>query len=167
MEKEKHRQEQLDKRQESKKLLEIEESSLKGKATTSSCKVTQSDIAQSKLKLAKSSGATPLPRGVVEAEPLTENPNLIQEKRKVEGYYDADTIDDAITILSVHKGQPEHHVERRMKAAYMTFEDKHLPLIKAQNPNLRLSQIKQLIRKEWMKSSENPMNQHHVQYNDI
>lgn len=46
-----------------------------------------------------------------------------------------------------------------MKAAYATFEEKMLPVIKEQNPTLRLSQLKQILRKEWIKSPENPLNQ--------
>ena len=46
-----------------------------------------------------------------------------------------------------------------MKAAYEAFETERLPQLKAQNPTLRLSQLKQLLRKEWMKSPDNPLNQ--------
>lgn len=31
--------------------------------------------------------------------------------------------------------------------------------IKQENPTLRLSQLKQILKKEWMKSPENPLNQ--------
>lgn len=46
-----------------------------------------------------------------------------------------------------------------MKAAYNAFEEVQLPILKKQNPTLRLSQIKQMLKKEWMKSPENPLNQ--------
>ena len=49
------------------------------------------------------------------------------------------------------------HPEKRMKAAYAAYESRQLPLLKEQNPNLRLSQIKQMIKKDWQKSPENPM----------
>ena len=45
-----------------------------------------------------------------------------------------------------------------MKAAYEEFESERLPQLKIENPNLRLSQIKQLLRKEWMKHPKNPLN---------
>ena len=50
-------------------------------------------------------------------------------------------------------GEPgaEKHPERRMKAAYAAFEEKHLPRPKAENPNFRLSQLKQMLKKDWMK----------------
>ena len=52
-----------------------------------------------------------------------------------------------------------------MKAAYEEFESERLPELKRENPNLRLSQLKQMLRKEWMKSPKNPFNQNVVEYN--
>ncbi len=52
-----------------------------------------------------------------------------------------------------------------MKAAYEEFEKLRLPQLKEENPNLRLSQLKQLLRKEWMKSPDNPFNQVVVPFN--
>lgn len=46
-----------------------------------------------------------------------------------------------------------------MKAAWAAYEEKHLARIKQENPSLRLSQLKELLRKEFNKSPENPMNQ--------
>ena len=45
-----------------------------------------------------------------------------------------------------------------MKACYEEFESARLPQLKAENPNLRLSQLKQMLRKEWQKSPDNPLN---------
>ena len=45
-----------------------------------------------------------------------------------------------------------------MKAAYEEFEKSRLPQLKAENPGLRLSQLKQIIWKEWTKSPDNPLN---------
>lgn len=45
-----------------------------------------------------------------------------------------------------------------MKAAFKAYEDKNLPRIKSENPGLKLSQMKQIIFKEWQKSPENPVN---------
>lgn len=53
----------------------------------------------------------------------------------------------------------DKHPEKRMKAAYNAFEEINLPRLKAENPGLRLSQLKQLIWKEWLKSPQNPTNQ--------
>lgn len=52
----------------------------------------------------------------------------------------------------------DSHPEKRMKAAYQTFEDENLPKLKQENPSLRLSQLKQLLKKEWLKSPDNPFN---------
>ncbi len=46
-----------------------------------------------------------------------------------------------------------------MKAAYSAFEERRLPQLKQENPTLRLSQLKQMLHKEWAKSPENPLNQ--------
>ena len=52
----------------------------------------------------------------------------------------------------------DKHPEKRMKAAYEEFENIRLPQLKIENPNARLSQLKQMLRKEWMKSPDNPLN---------
>ena len=62
-------------------------------------------------------------------------------------------------------GSAEKHPEKRMKAAYEAFEKERLPQLKAENSNLRLSQLKQMLRKEWMKHPTNPMNKGMQDYN--
>ena len=52
-----------------------------------------------------------------------------------------------------------------MKAAFEAFEKERLPQLKQDNPNLRLSQLKQMMRKEWMKHPSNPMNKNLTEYN--
>eukprot|EP00960_Hanusia_phi_P063611 765521-Hanusia_phi.AAC.5 len=51
------------------------------------------------------------------------------------------------------------HPERRRKAAFKAYEEREIPRIRADNPGLKLSQIKEIIFKNWQKSPENPMNQ--------
>jgi hypothetical protein len=46
-----------------------------------------------------------------------------------------------------------------MKAAYAAFQEERLLELKAEHPNMRLSQVKQLLWKEWLKSPKNPVNQ--------
>lgn len=53
----------------------------------------------------------------------------------------------------------DRHPERRVKAAFAAYEERRAPEIKAENPGLRQQQVKNLIFKEFQKSSENPMNQ--------
>lgn len=50
------------------------------------------------------------------------------------------------------------HPEKRMRAAYAEFETENLERLKKENPNMRLSQIRQLLKKDWQKSPKNPMN---------
>lgn len=70
----------------------------------------------------------------------------------------------------MHDHQPAHHFrdgsvdvdrhpEKRVKAAYAAFEERRMQALKAENPNLRLSQLRQMLKKEWQRSPENPMNQ--------
>ncbi|XP_027200240.2 coiled-coil domain-containing protein 124 [Dermatophagoides pteronyssinus] len=86
--------------------------------------------------------------------PLEENINRLQ----IDGD-EARNIDEAITILSEKEAEIDRHPERRMKAAWAAYEQKHLARIKQENPSLRLSQLKEMLRKEFNKSPENPMNQ--------
>jgi hypothetical protein len=60
----------------------------------------------------------------------------------------------------------ERHPEKRMKAAYDTYEMENLPKLKQEHPSLRLSQLKQLLKKEWMKAPENPFNKRTMAYNE-
>lgn len=57
------------------------------------------------------------------------------------------------------KDEEDKHPEKRMRAAYKTFEAANMPRIKADNPSLRMSQWKQILMKEWNKSPDNPFNQ--------
>lgn len=53
----------------------------------------------------------------------------------------------------------DRHPERRVKAAFLAFEEKRIPELRKEHPGLRLQQIKNLVFKEFQKSPENPMNQ--------
>jgi hypothetical protein len=44
-----------------------------------------------------------------------------------------------------------------MKAAYEEFGEERLPQLKEENPSLRLSQLKQMLFKEWQKHPKNPI----------
>ena len=77
------------------------------------------------------------------------------------------TVYHKLCLLVVRAGEPEadKHPEKRMKAAYTKYEEDNLPRLKAENPNMRLSQLKQMLKKDWMKSPENPLNQRMAAYN--
>ena len=100
------------------------------------------------------------------AEPeLEENPNIkMAELLAAEGAVEARSVEDAISVLSVTE-KAEKHPEKRMKAAYAAYEEFNLPRLKQENPNMRLSQLKQMLKKDWMKSPENPMNQAYKSFN--
>jgi len=88
-------------------------------------------------------------------KPLEENVNRME----VEGE-EARTVEEAISVLSIGPSKPavDKHPEKRMKAAYEDFEKERLPQLKAENGNMRLSQLKQMLRKEWQKHPNNPLN---------
>ena len=92
-----------------------------------------------------------------DADLLVENVNRMTVEGEV-----GRTVDQAIAILSGEPEELDMHPERRLKAAYAAYEEAHLPIVKAENPNLRLSQLKQIIRKDWNKSPGNPLNRPHA-----
>ncbi|KAM5237631.1 coiled-coil domain-containing protein 124 [Ctenodactylus gundi] len=164
-EKEKRRLEQLERRKETQRLLEEEDSKLKGgKAPRAAAapKVTRAQI-EDTLRREHQPREAPEPEKAKShlEVPLEENVN-----RRVleEGSVEARTIEDAIAVLSVAE-EADRHPERRMRAALAAFEEAQLPRLKQENPNLRLSQLKQLLKKEWLRSPDNPMNQRAVPFN--
>lgn len=164
------KQEQMERKQASRKLLEEEEAQLGtgGKSKTAApTKVTRAEIeATQALQRTerKKAAATSLPKGVVEDTVVDENPNLLLRQRQLEGEEQARTVDEAIAVLGKAKEPVDMHPEKRLKAAYAAFEERELPRLRAENPNLRLSQLKQMLRKDWMKSPDNPMNQYWVSW---
>lgn len=68
-------------------------------------------------------------------------------------------------VFSAGDPEADKHPEKRVKAAYLKFEEENLPRLKAENPNMRLSQLKHMLKKDWMKSPENPLNQRVAAYN--
>lgn len=51
----------------------------------------------------------------------------------------------------------DRHPEKRMKAAFKAFEEKHLQRLRDENPSLRLQQVKNMLWDDWQKSPDNPM----------
>lgn len=87
-------------------------------------------------------------------KPLEENINRIRDDA-----IEARSITEAISVLTCKDDSDDKHPERRLKAAFATYEEANMPRIKEENPTLRLSQLKQILRKEWQKSPDNPLNQ--------
>ncbi|XP_055024832.1 coiled-coil domain-containing protein 124 [Misgurnus anguillicaudatus] len=159
--KERKRLEALERKKEKQRLLEEEDAQIKGKQTKETpSKVTRAQIVENLQSV-------PTVKEVKEKEkthldmPLEENINRIVPE---EGTVEARTIEDAIAVLST-KEDLDRHPERRMKAAFAAFEEANMARLKMENPNMRLSQLKQMLKKEWTKSPENPLNQRVASYN--
>ncbi|CAB1314104.1 unnamed protein product [Coregonus sp. 'balchen'] len=152
--KEKKRLEALERKKENQRLLDEEAAKIKGKAKEAAAaavaagKVTRAQIEET------------LHKSHLES-PLEENVNRIIPE---EGAVEARSIEDAIAMLSMAE-ELDRHPERRVKAAFAAYEELNMPLLKKENPNMRLSQLKQQLKKEWMKSPENPLNQRFANYN--
>ncbi|XP_006898318.1 PREDICTED: coiled-coil domain-containing protein 124 [Elephantulus edwardii] len=166
-EKEKRRLEQLERKKETQRLLEEEDSKLKGGKTSrvaAPSKVTRAQIEETlRRDLQHREAPEPAEKAGSHLEvPLEENVN-----RRVleEGSVEARTVEDAIAVLSVAEEAADRHPERRMRAAFTAFEAVNLPRLKLENPNMRLSQLKQLLKKQWMRSPDNPMNQRALPFN--
>ncbi|KAH8110620.1 DUF1014-domain-containing protein [Phellopilus nigrolimitatus] len=90
--------------------------------------------------------------------------------------FSATGIDDALDLMEVVNAKKdkasvgqqaaglEKHPERRFKAAFEAYQERELPNIKNDHPGLRLNQYKDLLFKQFQKSSENPFNQTLVSY---
>lgn len=68
-------------------------------------------------------------------------------------------IKNIVCYYSNQAEEVDQHPEKRMKAAYKKYEETNLPILKQENPNMKLSQLKQMLWKDWQKSPENPLNQ--------
>ena len=67
---------------------------------------------------------------------------------------DARSVEEAIHLLHA----PNDMSDRRLQSAFSKFEKDRLPQLQDSNPTLRLSQVKQLLKKDWKKSPDNPSN---------
>ncbi|KAM4738749.1 coiled-coil domain-containing protein 124 [Anableps anableps] len=163
--KEKRRLELLERKKENQRLLDEENAKIKGKSQKeagSGGKVTRAQI-QEILQNEQQQEQEIKPKEKSHLEtPLEENINRVIAE---EGTVEARTIEDAISVLSTGPEDLDRHPERRMKAAFTAFEEANMPQLKMENPNMRLSQLKQQLKKEWAKSPENPLNQRFASYN--
>lgn len=145
----------MKKKAEAKALLEEEEKSIKTAGKIPQAKMTRAQIekeVEQRNRNIENINNPPKPV-VPKVVPLEENLNRVMADVHV-----AASIDQAISVLKVEDSEEDRHPEKRMKAAYKAYEDSQLPMIKAENPSLKLSQLKQIIFKNWQKSPENPLN---------
>lgn len=163
--KEKRRMELLERKKENQRLLDEENSKMKGKSqkeALSGGKVTRAQIEETlQNELQQQQQQNPKEKSHLET-PLEENVNRVIPE---EGTVEARTIEDAIAVLSTGPEDLDRHPERRMKAAFAAYEEENMPRLKKENPNMRLSQLKQQLKKEWVKAPENPLNQRFASYN--
>merc|ERR1712083_73851 len=98
---------------------------------------------------------------VAKAEPVTHLSTPLEEninRVEIEGA-SASSVSEAIKVLSIAQDEKvDKHPEKRMKAAYTEFEERRLQELKLENKSLKLSQLKQMIFKEWQKHPDNPLN---------
>ena len=177
-EKENKRQNEIDRKAELKKLADEEMAGLKSKAEArydksgksgknsgggGGKKLTKAQIAQRKaldeLNRLETQKQADLNKPnafkmLDEDEPLPENVNRAENDFEV-----ITDIDGAISALSGSSSKPvDRHPEKRQKSAYKEFEEARYAELKAENPSLKMSQLRQMLRKEWKKSPLNPMN---------
>jgi hypothetical protein len=71
---------------------------------------------------------------------------------------DASGVDEALAVLAVsEKEGDEKRPEKRVKAAWLAFEERELPGIKAEKPGLRIRQYQDMLWKQWQKHPDNPL----------
>lgn len=155
-EEERKKAELLRKKAEAKALLEEEEKSIKTAGKIPQAKMTRAQIEKEVEQRNKNIEKLNNPPKPVEPKvaPIEENLNRVMADVHV-----ASSVEQAISVLKVADAEEDRHPEKRMKAAFKAYEESQLPSIKAQNPSLKLSQLKQIIFKNWQKSPENPLNQ--------
>ncbi|KAG9494093.1 hypothetical protein GDO78_001763, partial [Eleutherodactylus coqui] len=160
-EKEKHCLEHLERKKESQCMLEQEDAKMKTKQLKPMpAKVTQAQIEETLQREEVEKVFVEKPKTHLDM-PLEEN---INRRALEEGEVEVCSVEEAIAVLNVSK-ELDCHPEQRIKAAFTAYEEVNLPCLEEKNPNMRLSQLKQLLKKVWMKSPECPMNQRHAVYN--
>ncbi|KAF0768325.1 coiled-coil domain-containing protein 124 [Aphis craccivora] len=153
-EKEKKKIDQIEKKREAQLLLETELSEIK--TTHINQKITRHQLMK---ELDTPSKLKPQPI-LNEESSIEENLNRLTMHDE-----EARTVDEALNMLNPTQKLLDKHPEKRLKAAYTAFEAENLPRLRLENPSMRLSQVKQLMNKEWMKSPDNPINQRYSNKN--
>jgi len=83
------------------------------------------------------------------------------------GVVSARSVEEALNKMSAQSltsgadsdPKSDKHPEKRMKAAYLEYEEKWMPVLRAEHTTLKFTQLKELLWKQWLKAAENPMNQ--------
>merc|ERR1719329_1274139 len=132
-------------KKELKELEAAEEAQSAPKPKKAASKLTQAQIAQKAALMAAAGKAKAKPKTV--AQPKLEA-NLNKEVDVIE----ASGIDGALAVLEVDESKGK-------KMTWKEFEELQTPGVKADNPGLKGSQVKDHVRKMWDRAPENPKNQ--------
>jgi len=121
-------------------------------------KVTQAEIAKRK-QIEELAAKKREDQDKQEELQLQENINRVialEREEHGQNYVEARSLDDAVGhMAALGLTTPD----KKPKVTYAAYEEKNLPDLRAENPTLKLSQVKELMWKQWQKSPENPMNQ--------
>lgn len=167
------REELAKKRLEAREQLRAEEAEIKGKPTNNKMtlaerqRIRDADKRQADLQRAQREAEASRIVHVDPDAPIPENLN-----RSVVHVVDARSVDSALAqfdqvsddnadaddnAAATTSALDDRHPEKRMKAAFKAFEEKHLQRMRDENPSLRLQQVKNMLWDDWQKSPDNPM----------
>ncbi|CEF65976.1 Protein of unknown function DUF1014 family-containing protein [Strongyloides ratti] len=154
---ERRKQEAEERRKELKAAYEKEMESIAGKTQTSQKKVTHHQLLLEKQRLEEALKQK-------EEEKAKARVNITIQTNEIEENLNRFTLDDswatstdqALNVLSGSSTPTGGKMGSR--TTYTEFESRRLPELKAAKPKMTLSQLKNAVRKEWMRSPENPYN---------
>lgn len=125
-------------------------------------KKTRAEIAaEAMARLEESSKAEEEKKKEMKAKGGNEYMGVLEANTNKADDIDASGVDDAIAALELTRGASSSSSGPQrvnLKAAYLAFEERELPRLKAEQPGLKLSQYKERISEAWRKSPENPNN---------
>jgi len=156
---ERKRLEQLQRKAENRAMAEEEEARITPKIQAAPTKVTVYQLEKMKEERAKEAQDE---SKKVNTETHLDTP-LVENLNREEGeVVSGSGVDAALTAMTIADSSSpaalDKHPEKRMAGAFKAFEEARMPCVKKENPGMRLSQLKQMIRKEWQKSPDNPTN---------
>ena len=79
-------------------------------------------------------------------------------RKKDDDGEEARNVHEALSVLGVQDNLPaDAHPEKRVRAAWLAYEERQMVLVKEEKPGLKMSQYKDMIWKSWQKSPDNPL----------
>ncbi|VDL99095.1 unnamed protein product [Schistocephalus solidus] len=166
-EKETRHMEQIERKNQLKKLHDEEMDKLESAKPQTAKQEAPSKLTQAQIAAARERLNAQLAQLAPKKQLQVQDYQLQNPNRTEDDVVEARTVEDAIKALRVvgDEAVTERHPEKRMKAVYMAYEERVLPELRKENPGMRLSQLKQLAFKNFQTSPENPKNQPHLDYN--